>query len=157
MRTPTLPPLAERRTAVYRLFAADGELLYVGISCDLKTRLSDHRCHKVWWPDVDRIAIDWHVNRASALDQEAQAATYEKPRHNVLRPDPRKVRASDTEPASVLPAGGEDEITHLGLPVQGHVRTPLPDDPWASSRAAWGPHGLASSRRHRLRHEPQIA
>lgn len=88
-------PLFDRPTAVYRLFAPDDSLLYVGISWNPTGRLSGHRTDKTWWPEVARTTIAWCRNRIAALAEEAHAIAKEKPRYNVARPDPRRYPARE--------------------------------------------------------------
>lgn len=140
--------LADRPTAVYRLFDADNVLLYVGITHDLKVRLPDHRCRKAWWPEVGHVSVDWCPDRSEALHQEARAVAFEKPRHNVLKLDYSKTAKRRSGRASL--AGPSCSATsYLGLPVAGHIGSPTPDF-FDQVRAAWGPHGLTSRRRHAL-------
>ncbi|MFD5064690.1 GIY-YIG nuclease family protein [Streptomyces sp. NPDC058394] len=40
------------RRAEYRLFNAEGELLYVGSTVDTERRSRAHRYSKPWWPEV---------------------------------------------------------------------------------------------------------
>jgi hypothetical protein len=70
-------------TALYRLFGADGELLYIGISDAFGRRWRDHAMSKPWWPDVRRQAIDWHPSREDAEAAEKAAIKAERPKYNV--------------------------------------------------------------------------
>lgn len=71
------------RTALYRLYDADGALLYVGISNNPKRRFSGHRSDKPWWPEVDRHTVDWFDNMWFASVAERTAITTEAPRYNI--------------------------------------------------------------------------
>jgi GntR family transcriptional regulator len=73
-------------TAVYRLFAADGVLLYVGTSGNLPLRFRKHASDKDWWPQVARKTMVWYGSRREALAAEARAILVEAP----LRNDPEK-------------------------------------------------------------------
>lgn len=68
---------------VYRLFAADGRLLYVGLAAarNLGARLREHR-RKDWWTDVARAATSWHANFEEARLVEALAIRDDEPVHN---------------------------------------------------------------------------
>ena len=55
------------RTAVYRLFAADDTLLYVGVAKRFGTRWEQHARAQPWWPHVDHQTVYWHPSRESAL------------------------------------------------------------------------------------------
>ncbi|OPC76602.1 hypothetical protein B4N89_44740 [Embleya scabrispora] len=80
--------LENRRTAVYRLFDADGVLLYVGISVDPVKRFRGHRYGskrskpKEWWPQVASSRIEWFDSRSRAEFAESFAVVTEHPRHN---------------------------------------------------------------------------
>lgn len=78
----TAIPLALRRTAVYRLFDLRGALLYVGITCNVASRFRDHAKDKHWWSEVAHHVIEWHGDRASAAEREAQLIVDEAPTHN---------------------------------------------------------------------------
>lgn len=91
-------PVTEERTAVYRFFAADDTLLYVGVTQRFGTRWSNHAKQKPWWPQVARQAVVWYDTRAEALSIETEAIKTEKPVHNVLhQPKPPKPRRPASE------------------------------------------------------------
>lgn len=73
-------PSAER-TALYRLYDADGRLLYVGIAQDPEKRWSQHSRTKraTWWPLVARKTVEWFPNREAADAAETIAINNEKP------------------------------------------------------------------------------
>jgi predicted GIY-YIG superfamily endonuclease len=73
----------ESPTALYRLFASNRKLLYVGITGDLKTRLAAHAETKPWWPEVARKTVEWHMTRASAAKAEVKVIRSERPLHNI--------------------------------------------------------------------------
>lgn len=92
-------PIAEERAAVYRFYAADDALLYVGVTQRFGTRWSSHAKEKPWWPQVARQAVIWYDTRAEALAIETEAIRTENPVYNVLHaPKPLKPRV----PASAL-------------------------------------------------------
>jgi predicted GIY-YIG superfamily endonuclease len=72
--------LAQRRTALYRLYDTGGSLLYVGITHNLEERWEDHRYWKAWWHLVHRSEVEWFPDRASALAAERAAVEAEGPR-----------------------------------------------------------------------------
>jgi hypothetical protein len=74
-------------TALYRIYARDGRLLYVGISVQPGVRLTEHRRTARWWPDVDvsRTRLEWLQGRTSAERAERAAICGENPTHNVVR------------------------------------------------------------------------
>jgi predicted GIY-YIG superfamily endonuclease len=70
---------------LYRLFDADGTLLYIGISYSAIARFAQHKADKPWIGDVCRIEIETHdVSRAEILEIERQAIISERPLHNVV-------------------------------------------------------------------------
>ncbi len=73
------------RTALYRHYDKAGQLLYVGISLSVVTRISQHR-DKRWFEDIARIDVQWHCSRHDAEHAEAVAIWRESPKWNVLRP-----------------------------------------------------------------------
>ncbi len=67
--------------ALYRHFAADQTLLYVGISDDPFRRASQHRCVE-WSEQIAHMTVEWHPTRKSAEDAEKIAIATERPLHN---------------------------------------------------------------------------
>lgn len=68
-------------TAVYRLYDAEGGLVYVGASDSLGTRWHNHR-RRSWWPRVTSYKLSWHEHRIDALLEEANAICNENPQEN---------------------------------------------------------------------------
>lgn len=101
----------ETPTALYRFYAADGALLYIGITNNLKTRFAGHAHDKQWWPEVARKTVEWHLTRDTAAAAELLAIKSEHPRHNITgveNPD-RPARAARVPRAIAQPprrAGG---------------------------------------------------
>lgn len=124
----TAIPLFDRETAVYRLFDADGTLLYVGISCKPDTRLSQHRGHQQWWQQVATWTFEWLPDRLAALKCEAVAIRAEGPLYNRDRPNPHQVSLPKSRlPVSEVPAEpfdySEKAFTEaLGADVMDHIR-----------------------------------
>jgi hypothetical protein len=76
-------PVPETRpVAVYRLFAADGALLYVGSTHDPERRFRQHSSLKSWWPEVAARQVDWKDSREAAEHAEDAAIMTEAPRYN---------------------------------------------------------------------------
>lgn len=71
-----------RRAAVYRLYDADGSLLYIGSAYDPEKRCKKHR-KQPWWPQVVRRADEWFEHRNFAYEAETKAIATEHPKHNV--------------------------------------------------------------------------
>ena len=98
----------ELPSALYRLYARDGALLYVGVTEDLKTRFSQHAANKSWWKDVARKTVAWYPNRVAAEAAEDMAVRIESPRHNVL--------GTSARTRGRLPAGASgDKLVALAL------------------------------------------
>ncbi len=79
-----LPVSDPNPTAIYRLFGADGVLLYVGISNDPPVRYKQHAGDKPWWHEVATKVEEWQPDRATAKRLETKAITTESPRYNLL-------------------------------------------------------------------------
>lgn len=75
------------RTALYRLYDANDQLLYVGISDNPRQRWGTHSAEQVWWPLVVRKTVEWFGNRREAAKAEAAAIRAESPAKNVALPD----------------------------------------------------------------------
>lgn len=70
------------RTALYRLFDATDQLLYVGIAEDPKRRWQQHAGDKAWWSQVARRDVEWLATRGAAEALERAAIVDERPLHN---------------------------------------------------------------------------
>lgn len=68
---------------VYRCFAADGSLVYVGSSARPSLRLRQHE-KAAWWPLVDRFEIERFDTITQARTAEATAIRNENPAYNRL-------------------------------------------------------------------------
>lgn len=71
------------RTALYRLFDADGALLYIGITISPQDRMKEHSWRKPWWPEVQRSTVEWHDTWHAAAEAEQAAISAEEPKYNV--------------------------------------------------------------------------
>lgn len=76
------PHLADRETTLYRCWDELGDLLYVGVTHDLTSRMKQHKYGTDWYPQVARITATAHPVRMAALVAEAQAIEAESPLHN---------------------------------------------------------------------------
>jgi len=85
---------ASSEAAVYRIYDANDQLLYVGLTNDTTTRWYDHATRKPWWKtEAHRYEARWYATRAIARAEEIKAIRTERPRYNVseaVRP-PRDV------------------------------------------------------------------
>lgn len=71
-----------RPTALYRLFGATEELLYIGVAFDPKVRFVQHRKAK-WWHQATRHTLEWFPTRAEAEAAETAAIQSESPLYNI--------------------------------------------------------------------------
>lgn len=95
MKLPPPPPITPEQispgrprrknvpTTLYRFFDQDGALLYIGISADVRRRISQHRKDKPWWKESARIEMEHYPNAEEARAAEKIAIKTENPRHNV--------------------------------------------------------------------------
>jgi hypothetical protein len=90
------------RTAVYRLFASDAALLYIGVAKDFGVRWKRHAHAQPWWSEVQRQTVDWYPDRELALAVEKDAIRSERPLYNVIH-------------ASSVPAEASAELHELAL------------------------------------------
>lgn len=70
------------RTALYRHYDADGQLLYVGITNDPKRRLYEHKCRAIWSDQIANVTVKWMPSRPDAEEAERQAIATESPVFN---------------------------------------------------------------------------
>ncbi|MFE7780373.1 GntR family transcriptional regulator [Streptomyces nigrescens] len=70
---------ANEPTALYRLYDADDQLLYIGIARYPQSRWEQHAGQQTWWHQVARKTVEWYEDRASALEAEACSTAAEKP------------------------------------------------------------------------------
>lgn len=103
------------RTALYRLLAADGTLLYVGITCKLGRRFSQHRHEKPWWSQVAGVMLSYYDSQAEAEEAETAAIRSENPLHNI--------RSTPRHGETVSAARKKREAVH--------------DSSWAALTAKW--------------------
>jgi len=69
--------------ALYRFFNHDGQLLYVGITLNLGSRLTKHRDDKPWWAEVARVMVAQFDSREEVLAAEKVAIRTEQPKYNI--------------------------------------------------------------------------
>lgn len=96
---------APRRTALYRMFAADDTLLYIGIAYSFGSRWAREAATAPWYPEVQRQTVDWYPARELAAAAEVAAIKAENPKYNVMhaRKPPRKRRGHITARESAGP------------------------------------------------------
>ena len=121
------------RTALYRLFGGEGQLLYVGITNSPDERFVEHRRDKRWWDEVVTREIEWHPDRTTALIHEARAIRREAPLYNLAgsewphqrigKPPAETVNMTTlrTDPGSIVDRVAESKrpviVTRSGVPL----------------------------------------
>ena len=75
----------DRPRTLYRLYAGDGALLYIGISHRPGGRMSDHESGSAWWADVRSVTFETFPCLSTARKAERQAVRAENPLHNACR------------------------------------------------------------------------
>lgn len=103
--TTGLDPRIVRRladmNAVYRMYGHSGELLYVGMTGQL--RRFDNHAMKRWFPQVSRITLEWHPTEAAARVSERRAIRAERPRYNIAD-TPKAGRSRTRQLPAAIPA-----------------------------------------------------
>lgn len=65
--------------ALYRFYNSDSELLYIGISRDLPSRLRSHGSSSPFWAEVATIKLEWFETRKEVAKAEREAIKAEHP------------------------------------------------------------------------------
>lgn len=77
-------------TILYRCYSASGELLYVGVTWNVPSRMLSHQSTAAWHPAVVRTTSEEFPTRAAARAAEEAAIQSEQPTFNI-RPIRRTV------------------------------------------------------------------
>ncbi len=104
--------IAEQRTALYRFYDAQGELLYVGITNDPWRRWRQHVLAKPWYPQVKHQSVTWYDSKPEARKAETRAIRTERPEFNIagaLKPADRFIPGRE---AAVIAS-----VIWVGIPV----------------------------------------
>lgn len=72
----------DQPAAVYRLYDADGTLLYIGLTSNPDSRWKDHRKEMLWWREVIAKQLVWYETRRQAAEVERAAIRSEGARYN---------------------------------------------------------------------------
>jgi predicted GIY-YIG superfamily endonuclease len=75
-------PAKGEPTALYRLYDADEQLIYVGITNNPANRWRRHQEVSLWWPKVATKTIEWLPDRESALTAERSLIEEHNPPYN---------------------------------------------------------------------------
>lgn len=90
------------RTALYRHFDADNQLLYVGITRVIEKRTREHLSGSSWCDRIQRVEALVYPTRAEAEIAEWMAIENESPIFNVHRPGPVRPTGRFAEPVTAL-------------------------------------------------------
>ncbi|MFB7647160.1 GntR family transcriptional regulator [Streptomyces sp. NPDC056084] len=74
-----MSPSIPERTALYRYFDANDQLLYIGISFDPDVRWEGHRGWARWADAAAERTVEWFATRSEALAAETKAIRAERP------------------------------------------------------------------------------
>jgi len=69
---------------LYRLYDAEGDLLYIGISADADKRLKQHQTKPEWGDRIESMTTEACGTRERALLAEREAIASEQPTYNIL-------------------------------------------------------------------------
>lgn len=68
---------------VYKYFGEDNVLLYVGITCDMRRRLLEHKLYDRWFKEVTNIEVSTYLSRNESHIYEIYYISNEKPKYNI--------------------------------------------------------------------------
>jgi predicted GIY-YIG superfamily endonuclease len=113
--------------ALYRFYGINDELLYIGITANIGSRLKQHSKAKPWWTDVHHITLEHYEDRAKVLAAETAAIIAERPRHNIVynRNRPATPPALKPQPISIV-----DDMTPEQFAGYMMDRHPRVHGPW---------------------------
>src|SRR5690349_4629908 len=71
-------------TQLYRAYAENGDLLYVGVTSDPNNRMAVHQCSTPWWGQVGSVVFEdrEYTDREEAFAAERAAIQAEHPYYN---------------------------------------------------------------------------
>ncbi len=67
---------------LYRFYAEDGKLLYVGQTANPGSRLAQHSAKKSWWRAVAKITLEHYTTSLLVKEAERRAIEREQPYYN---------------------------------------------------------------------------
>jgi predicted GIY-YIG superfamily endonuclease len=76
--------MSNKPHVLYRMFDANEQLLYIGLTNNPKGRFGRHRDTKDWFAQVSRIQLEIFDSRQELVDAERAAIAAEKPLHNIV-------------------------------------------------------------------------
>lgn len=101
----------EESNVLYRFFDANGRLLYIGVTANIKTRWKDHSRNKPHWRDVATATIEHFDSQEEVIKAEAEAIAAERPAWNVVHNTGRPL--SPDRPISADRRAGRRTIKEL--------------------------------------------
>jgi predicted GIY-YIG superfamily endonuclease len=113
------------QTSLYRHYAEDGTLLYVGISLSWPARTKQHASGSRWFAEVARVTIERFPSREAALEAEREAIKREKPKFNVVHNRQRDVRPRRQFKQSDLAIVSESSLSLLSSKERRRYREQL--------------------------------
>ena len=109
---------------LYRLWNANWELLYVGITIrGIAERAGQHRAEKNWWDEVWAITLETYSNTIELKAAEKRAIRKEHPRYNIVHNHPAR---AGTPTLEVRPSHYDRKPTRFELCVCGKESTYVP-------------------------------
>lgn len=135
----SLAELPKRPHALYRFYDRSDVLLYVGITVDLPSRVSNHRKEKPWWMDVHHITIQHFDTRGDALAAEYEAIRTEGPLYNIIHNDLIPVMAkplTEDEECEDCPGGHAHGRSEVALEVIDAITSTFGDERLNEAKAA---------------------
>jgi predicted GIY-YIG superfamily endonuclease len=97
---------------LYRMYDANENLLYIGVSVNALARFAQHKLDKPWIDDVAKVTIESHKCSRSEIEaMEREAIVLERPRHNV---------AHNTSVREAAASGDPWGIAQLARRTDGH-------------------------------------
>lgn len=73
----------ERTSRIYFLRDADGEVIYIGRSRDIDSRIKAHTTQSPFWAEVAAVEQSNLMTHGDAVEYEAQSIYRQRPRHNI--------------------------------------------------------------------------
>lgn len=136
-------PPHQGRTALYRLYGAEDQLLYVGISHDPDGRWEIHKplyAEDSRRPAVVRRTVEWLPSRAAAEKAEIEAIKTEKPIYNVAH----NFEAAPFDPAD-WPSLTQTIVRHRSRRLADLIRTEIDGGRWKPGQRIPLPAELAAA------------
>ena len=113
------------RYILYRFFDSQGDLLYVGQTCNLNQRIDNHRLSKPWWHEVADCRVEFLSDQCALDEAERRAVVTESPRHNKIRYLVAKTQVVARPTGGAVPEW-VDSVDRFGvvrhLPVDGNMK-----------------------------------